>query len=196
MTNPMTSQELNSRLPYATTEELDWLRGYAYAHFEVESVVVILGAGPGVMLLAIKEGRRGVHVTIVDKDTTHYAQAHLNAAGLDFNVRYIVGDSAMAANYWTYPDIDLLVIDADHSYRGVKRDLTAWLPFVKPDGVIFFHDFDADGTIFAGQERYPGVRQAVEEFIPHGSPARYIRAGTAAIVPMADLSRPDSDLQP
>lgn len=172
----MNSHSLNSQIPYATPEELDFLRGHA-AQLNLDSQVVMLGAGPGVMLLALKEGFGGLAVTVIDINTTAYAQKHLAAEGLDRNVRYIVSDSAMAANYWTAPDIDLLIIDGDHSYRGVVRDLNAWLPFVKPGGAIFLHDYEAEGTQFAGQERYPGVRQAVEERFQN-----VIRIGTAALI--------------
>ena len=35
--------------------------------------------------------------------------------------------------------IDVLFIDGDHSYEGVKRDLP-WLLLVKPGGITIFHD--------------------------------------------------------
>jgi len=37
--------------------------------------------------------------------------------------------------------IDLLFIDADHSYKGVSDDWKNWSPFVKKGGVIVFHDY-------------------------------------------------------
>lgn len=36
---------------------------------------------------------------------------------------------------------DIVYIDAGHSYEDVKRDLEAWIPKVKPGGVIAGHDF-------------------------------------------------------
>lgn len=35
--------------------------------------------------------------------------------------------------------VDLLFIDGDHSYEGVKKDLP-WLSLVKPGGTVIFHD--------------------------------------------------------
>jgi len=44
-----------------------------------------------------------------------------------------------AVRVWTTP-IDLLVIDGDHSDAGVERDWNDWSPFVKPGGIVIFHD--------------------------------------------------------
>jgi len=50
--------------------------------------------------------------------------------------------------------IDLLFIDGDHSYKGVKSDIKLWLPKVKIGGFVLFHDY---GGI------HPGVKKAVDE---------------------------------
>lgn len=36
--------------------------------------------------------------------------------------------------------IDFLFIDADHSYKGVKKDYELYLPLMSPEGLIAFHD--------------------------------------------------------
>jgi len=36
--------------------------------------------------------------------------------------------------------IDLLFVDGDHSYGGVKIDVQTWSPFLKNESVIIFHD--------------------------------------------------------
>lgn len=51
--------------------------------------------------------------------------------------------------------LDLLYLDAGHSYDDVKRDLEAWYPKVKPGGVVAGHDFINPAY---------GVLQAVNEF--------------------------------
>lgn len=67
----------------------------------------------------------------------------------------------------TWPEerkIDFLWIDGDHSYEGVKRDIQDWLPLVKKDSFICFHDYrDA-----------PGVRCAVDE-IAREDRIRFVR---------------------
>jgi len=36
--------------------------------------------------------------------------------------------------------LDLLLIDGDHSYRGVRRDFETYAPLVRPGGMVVFHD--------------------------------------------------------
>jgi len=36
--------------------------------------------------------------------------------------------------------VDVLFIDGDHSYGGVRRDYELWSPLVRPGGIIAFHD--------------------------------------------------------
>jgi predicted O-methyltransferase YrrM len=36
--------------------------------------------------------------------------------------------------------LDLLLIDGDHTYDGVKQDFEMYSPFVKPCGIVAFHD--------------------------------------------------------
>src|SRR5439155_14171371 len=52
-------------------------------------------------------------------------------------------------------EIDLLFIDGDHSYEAVRADLEVWLPKLKDDGIVAFHDYDWA----------EGVRRAVREFV-------------------------------
>jgi predicted O-methyltransferase YrrM len=76
-------------------------------------------------------------------------------AGVGANVRLIPATTREAAARWTQP-IDYLYIDADHSYEGVRADLRAWVPHVKPGGLILGDDY--------GHHLFPGVRQAWDEF--------------------------------
>ncbi len=67
------------------------------------------------------------------------------------------------AKDWTHP-FDFIFIDGDHTYEAVKQDLEDWLPLIKENGYIGFHD-SAPVTI-AGEivfEGWPGCVQFVEE---------------------------------
>jgi predicted O-methyltransferase YrrM len=76
-------------------------------------------------------------------------------AGISANVRLIPAMTLDAARVWSEP-IDFLYIDADHSYDGVTADLEAWVPHVKPGGLIVGDDY--------GNAIYPGVQRAWDEF--------------------------------
>lgn len=55
------------------------------------------------------------------------------------NAVWIEKFSHDAVREWTAP-IDLLVIDGDHSDASVEADWNDWSHFVKPGGVVIFHD--------------------------------------------------------
>ena len=56
--------------------------------------------------------------------------------------------------------IDLLFIDADHSYKGVSSDWINWSPFVRKGGIIAFHDYYVHS-----KGGHPGVRKFIDESI-------------------------------
>lgn len=52
--------------------------------------------------------------------------------------------------------LDMVYLDADHSYEGYKEDLNLWWNKVKAGGVFSGRDY--------GHQSHPGVTQAVDEF--------------------------------
>ncbi len=65
-------------------------------------------------------------------------------------------DSVEASKAWEDGSIDLIFIDGDHSYEGCMRDIQAWMPKLKADGVMLFHDCDesSPGVLWATAEYY------------------------------------------
>lgn len=76
-------------------------------------------------------------------------------AGVGASVRLIPSMTVEASRQWSQP-IDFLYVDADHGYDGVLADLNAWVPHVKPGGVIAGDDYE--------HVRYPGVKAAWDDF--------------------------------
>ncbi len=52
------------------------------------------------------------------------------------------GRSEESGREWNRGEIDVIFIDGDHSFEGVTADIRAWVPKVKPGGLILFHDSD------------------------------------------------------
>lgn len=80
---------------------------------------------------------------------------NMTLAGVSGNLRLIPATTQDAAEWWTEP-IDYLYVDADHSYDAVRDDLRAWVPHVKPGGLILGDDY--------GHHSFPGVKTAWDEF--------------------------------
>lgn len=87
---------------------------------------------------------------------------------LSDRVHLIVADSRTAA---PPPDgCDLVFLDGDHSYEGVRADYEHWAPHVRPGGRLLFHDAVARDLAPSAI----GVTRLVEE-IENEKPRRFIR---------------------
>lgn len=51
---------------------------------------------------------------------------------------------------------DLVFIDAEHTFSAVAADIAAWLPKVRPGGILCGHDYR--------HRRFVGVKQAVDQW--------------------------------
>jgi len=70
---------------------------------------------------------------------------------------HFITSTSISASYWVAnASLDLVFIDADHSYEATKADLVAWAPKVKASGILSGHDYNSD---------FPGVVRAVREFV-------------------------------
>lgn len=81
----------------------------------------------------------------------------------------LANDSAMsvaqtsqdAFKWWTRK-IDMLVIDGDHSYEAVSRDLRSWANcFLKQGGILVLDDVHPEGQ----GDRWEGVGRAAREYL-------------------------------
>lgn len=171
---------LNHACPYATPDELDYLHDIA----QLCDVCVMIGAGPGVMAMAVMEGNPSVNLHIIDNVTLDYAVAHLRSVFPNANpIQWLSDSSKVGREKWpTDKRVDLLIVDGDHTLAGVARDLDAWLPHMNKRGIVFLHDYDARGTQFESVEQYPGVMRAVNEIMmEHPGYEILTRVGTSIV---------------
>jgi predicted O-methyltransferase YrrM len=98
------------------------------------STILMAGAGGYVLSLDL-------HIAKSIKNKGKYydslLQSQLKEMGLIDKVEIKVANSS---KYQYKRQIDLVFIDGDHSYQGVKRDYEQVFPFVKNGGHILFHD--------------------------------------------------------
>jgi hypothetical protein len=59
-------------------------------------------------------------------------------------IRPLMMPSTEASALFPDESLDLVFIDGNHGYSHVKQDIRAWLPKVRPGGVLCGHDCDAD----------------------------------------------------
>lgn len=77
-----------------------------------------------------------------------------NVPQCDFDVIKSYSTDPIAIQSAKDLDIDLLIIDGDHSYEGVKFDFDHYFPSVKPGGYVIFDDYNA--------KEWPGVQKFVD----------------------------------
>jgi predicted O-methyltransferase YrrM len=136
---------LRPALAQHTAAEHAALRRWAYDR----STLVEIGVAEGVSALALRE-TMSPEGTLYLIDPYHLSRfpalnfmkraAHRAVESYSRgNVNWIERFSHDAVSQWT-ASIDLLVIDGDHSDAGVQTDWNDWSRFVKPGGVVIFHD--------------------------------------------------------
>lgn len=82
----------------------------------------------------------------------------IEAAGVTDLVEPLIGYTTDVAMMYFGKPIRVLLIDADHSYEGVRSDFEHWSPLVAPGGLIIFHDYDM-----------PEVARFVDELLRGGA---------------------------
>ncbi len=82
-------------------------------------------------------------------------KANCHRCGVGEAIIAIESDSADAATLHADSSLAFVFIDAAHDYDSVKRDVAAWLPKVKPGGILAGHD-----------AHHKPVMDAVRELIP------------------------------
>ncbi len=85
------------------------------------------------------------HVGIPEDGLSSSPQEVINnitREGVRFNIQHLLIPSKdFIPDNYVSNKFDLIFIDGDHTFDGVKHDFEKFLPFVKDKGIILFHDF-------------------------------------------------------
>lgn len=116
----------------------------------------------------------GMEKTKFSKDDHDAFLSTVQKHGVADRITKLVATSAEALAAYDGVPIDLLWIDGDHSYEGVKFDLAAWKKHVRVGGTIAAHDYTHDEP----------VRRAWREEItqdPSWGPMTLVRSVASAV---------------
>lgn len=120
---------------------------FLYEQAQKMDKIVELGSYAGRSTYALCSGCPGNVITIDDfsmtgpigiRDSIGRPELEKNVGHFS-NLEILEGDSCKFVQ-----DADMVFIDADHEYEGVKRDIEAWKPYVKK--LICGHDYDFEGV--------------------------------------------------
>lgn len=108
--------------------------------------------------------------------------ANLAAFGVTDVVKQVIQQSQDAAREWKNGEIDVLWIDGDHEYDGVKGDIEAWTPFVRMGGHVALHDIS---------DNWPGVRRAYAELLENPDFEQVYAVDSLRIVKRVNKAQPE-----
>jgi predicted O-methyltransferase YrrM len=83
-----------------------------------------------------------------------------NMMPVDGKYEIIVAQSWKAADCFEDKSLDFVFLDADHVAVNFRKDVLAWLPKIKPGGIIAGHDY-CDPRYYDNE--HPGVAEVVHE---------------------------------
>jgi len=169
-------EEISSSLAHVRAQMQPNERFHLFCCLEAldeRAVCVELGSFQGGSTTLIGEylRRRGGNTLFASVDVTKhdgYWEA-MASTGLRDRVEHVVSRSDQAGlsllQNGGQGTVDFLLVDADHRYEAVRDDIHAWMPMLRPGGIVAFHDHSGapDPDI---RDRYPhplGVYDAVEE---------------------------------
>jgi predicted O-methyltransferase YrrM len=119
--------------------------------FRGKSAVMLAkgSAGAGGRLLCIDPhiNATGMEKTTFSKADHEAFMATIARHGVAERVTKWIKTSAEGRAAYAGEPIDLLWIDGDHSYEGVKYDLSAWKDLVRVGGVLSAHDYSHEEAI-------------------------------------------------
>jgi predicted O-methyltransferase YrrM len=148
-------------LTYAV-KAFGWTRGAEIGVLRGKTFFALLDACPDLAMIGVDQWRQlpfredenaetyqafdmeGFYESVRERCRSYGDRAHI-----------LRGDSVDMAASLEDGSLDFVFIDGDHTEPGFRRDLLAWAPKVKADGVVFGHDYS-----------WPTVQRVLDELAP------------------------------
>jgi hypothetical protein len=127
-----------------------------------DGIVAEVGTDRGRLAARIMAVARPRMLHIFELDITRISPENIGSQVADGRCRIHAGDYSELLR--TMPDhmFDWIYVDGDHSYEGVKRDIAAAAPKLKPGGLMVFNDYAVWSVT---SMRRCGVAKAANEFV-------------------------------
>jgi len=164
-----TSSPLNAGIVSMTIGEAAYV--YRLAHGLGRATVAEIGRFQGgstlIIASALAPGSRLCSYDTHLRRTPDYTGADMDAALLETLQRYdladrvelVVEDSTRAI---PPGPCDLVLVDGDHTYAGVRADYEHWRPYVRSGGHVLFHDAVCRGVLTTGEESIARLVDEIE----------------------------------
>jgi FkbM family methyltransferase len=141
---------------------------------DIIEIGALFGLGIGILHEVLTPFVERVHFTVIDPLDGYYGKENrdiltgvpISRATFEENLRRTgveaedvtliqhLSTDAKAVKATAKRSYDLLVIDGDHTYEGVKHDTDTYLRMVRPGGYVLFDDYSP--------ELWPGVKEFVD----------------------------------
>jgi predicted O-methyltransferase YrrM len=145
--------------------------------FDIKNYLEIGVHNGGSMSYVVSENKskKCIGIDLFEDCTGHYVKDsitkqksfdNINRNNINSTIKLIKGNSTSNKTInklkeeFKENEIDLLFIDGDHSYIGVKNDFLNYHPFVKTNGLIVFDDYS---------EKWPTIMKFVDECIQNNN---------------------------
>lgn len=116
------------------------------------------------MATKIKESGKSIQFDAVENFSRSFSltermtRAFIGQTGLQDYINLRVMHQMEAVSLYDDASLDFVFVDSDHSYEGTRDALAAYLPKVKPGGMLAGDDYSP--------KRFPWVVSAVDEVLP------------------------------
>lgn len=148
---------LNCPGAQVTRAERELIKGYA-GQYSGNATMVNVGVMWGCTVHCLRAGNPAAHIFALDiKYAWEIKYQEL------MNVTWMTGDSRTF--HWDHMPIHVLLIDGDHHYDVVRKDIANWTRHVDVGGTVIFHDYNPTKHNLSQFPELEGVKRAVGEWI-------------------------------